>query len=159
MHKLFSKHRLTVLSLALLVSFSVQAGYSTDPACAAVSNAAKNSAIADKKKIDDVNTSINKAIDSAKSCNDSVVDGLNQAIPSFGGGIFAAFMNQGKKLLAGKACNYLSDVTNSVNGAINNAIAPVSVYTGVQVPNVDVRNVTPIQDTSVPLTTRLANIF
>jgi phage-related protein len=161
MRKLFLKHQLTVLSLALLVSFSAQAGYSTDAACSAVSNAAKNGATADKKKIDDVNTSINRAIESTKSCIETVTDALNQAIPSFGGSIFVTLINQGKRTLAGRACNYLSDVTNSANNAVSNAAAPISTYVGVQPPVINSTGTVtmPNVETTLPLTTRLANIF
>jgi hypothetical protein len=133
-----------------------------------VSNSAKNSADAAKKKMDDASKVINDAIVSNKQCIDTITDGANRAIPNFGGGLFDQFITTAKKKLAEEGCNQLS---KAIAPATNFTMPTnTSTYTS-QIPNIQIPPATQSQgatqtsgtsgsgsgDTSI--LQRIANLF
>lgn len=124
MHKVFLKSQSRALYLGLLIaSTPAIAGYSSDPDCAVVSNAAQESGERVSAAIDNVARNTAASIGSAKSCVDQVLSTANRAVSNFDFGSFSGIASQLSQSLANQACQLISQGQSAANNAVNSQVS------------------------------------
>ncbi len=157
MRSQFLKLPFLILSIVLALNQVAYAGYSTDSACTAVSNAAKDKAKADKDRVDNINKTVNQAIKKDKECVDNVLAAIDKTIGNGTGYSWLdAILQQLKKSVATEACSNLENAKNSISNQAAPLINTVSAY-----PNQNTNNTgNGGAWVDIPaITQRIANIF
>jgi hypothetical protein len=131
--------RVLVLLTALSASVTwVHAqGYSNDPDCRAVSDAAAYGRDRVMGSIDGVARSTTAAVQRSKGCVDDLVTGALRTIPSFGGGAFVnSMVTNISRNLANEACAMLSNAQSQANRQLSSIPGGQAIGTVLNTPPV-----------------------
>lgn len=91
---------------------------SVDSDCGRVAAAARDAERYELERIDDAEQRIAEAIERSKSCTDSVIQDLNRAIPSFGGGLIDSIATVLISNLARSACQLIRRSEDRVRSSV-----------------------------------------